>query len=141
MLFRLAKGSDAEELCRLNDCFNGTGCNAIDSIRQSIIDNEREIVFVADSGEGLIGFCCGQEFKSMCYSSEYAEITELYVMEAFRREGVGRQLLIATENELRKRGVKHFRILTGNDNKAAHSLYSSHDYNLTSEILFEKDYN
>ena len=139
MLMRLAKSSDAPELKILNDLFNGEGCNTVGEIEDSLIRNEQEIICVADDGNKLVGFCCGQVMKSMCYSYKYGEITELYVMEEYRRQGIGKQLLMATENELNKRGVNHLHVLTGNENVAAQTLYSLCGYVKTSEILFDKN--
>jgi len=139
MLIRLANNSDAAELKKLNDAFNGEGCNTVELIKESLISNEQEIVYVAADGNKLIGFCCGQILKSMCYPSKYGEITELYVMDEYRRQGIGRQLLEATEDELKKRGVNHLHILTGDKNTVAQALYTSNGYVKTSEILFDKD--
>jgi len=139
MLIRLAHGSDAAELKKLNDFFNGEDCNGVEGIQESLMSNEQEIVCLAAEGSVLVGFCCGQILKSMCYAYKYGEITELYVMEEYRRRGIGRQLLETTENELGKRGVRHFHVLTGNENTRAQALYTICGYAKTSEILFDKD--
>ena len=75
----------------------------------------------------------------MCYANKYGEITELFVMDEYRRQGIGKKLLEATENELYKRGVKHLHVLTGDENTPAHTLYSSCGYTKTTEVLFDKD--
>ena len=139
MLIRLAYCSDAAELKELNDLFNGEGNNTVEAIKESLSGNEQEIVYVAAEGSILVGFCCGQIMKSMCYSYKYGEITELYVLEGYRRQGVGRKLLGATENELCRRGVKHFHVLTGDKNIVAQTLYMSCGYVITSEILLDKN--
>ena len=135
----LAKISDAPELKKLNDLFNGVGNNTIEAIKESIKRNEQEIVCVATDGDKLVGFCCGQIIKSMCYFYKSAEITELYVMDKYRQQGIGKQLLGITENELNKRGAIHFHILTGNNNMIAQTLYHSCGYGDTSEILLDKN--
>ena len=110
-----------------------------EAIKESLISNEQEIIYVASDGNKLIGFCCGQIMKSMCYPGKYGEITELYVMDEYRRQGIGRQLLEETENELNNRGVNHLHILTGDKNVVAQALYTSNGYFKTSEILFDKN--
>ena len=137
--FRVAQLSDAPELNKLNDLFNGDGCNTLEAIEESLKENEQEIVCVAADGNKLVGFCCGQFLKSMCYSNNYAEITELYVMDEYRRQGIGRHLLQFTEDILIKREVKHLHILTGNKNIAAQALYRTCGYADTSEILLDKN--
>ena len=139
MVIRLAACSDAPELKRLNDLFNGEGCNTVDSIKESIMGNEQEIICVAAEGNILVGFCCGQVLKSMCYPAKYGEITELYVADEYRRQGIGKELLKTVENKLYERGVKHLHILTGDKNITAQKLYSSCSYTKTAEILFDKD--
>jgi ribosomal protein S18 acetylase RimI-like enzyme len=136
---RLANSTDAPELERLNSLFNGDGNNTIEAVEESLKGNEQEIVCVAADGNKLVGFCCGQILKSMCYSYKFAEVTELYVIDEYRRRGIGRQLLDLTEKDLSKRGVKHLHVLTGNENFIAQTLYRSCGYGDTSEILLDKN--
>jgi len=136
---RMAQGSDALELLKLNDLFNGKGSNTLAGIKESLQTNTTEVVCVAVDDDHLVGFCCGQIYLSMCYSSPYAEITELFVEDEHRRQGVGRLLLTFMEGELAKRGVYHLHILTFKDNHAARSLYRSLGYVETLEMLLDKD--
>ena len=136
--YRTAIINDAPELKKLNDLFNGEGCNTLEDIETSLKHNEREIVCVAADGNDLVGFCCSQISKSMCFPIYCAEITELFVMDGYRRQGIGKNLLQFTENILIKRGVKHFHILTGDKNSAAQALYHSCSYADTNEILLDK---
>ena len=138
---RMAQCSDAQELLKLNGLFNGKSSNTLAAIQESLETNTKEIVCVATDEDQLVGFCCGQICKSMCYSIIYAEITELFVLDGYRRLGIGRQLLKFMESELAKRGACHFHILTLQDNCAAQSLYRSLGYVVTSEILLDKTTN
>ncbi|MCL2386638.1 MAG: GNAT family N-acetyltransferase [Defluviitaleaceae bacterium] len=135
---RLAQVSDAPKLKRLTHIFNEGDSNTIEGISESLASNTMEIVCVANDKEKLVGFCCGQIQASMCYQYSYAVITELYVTDECRRQGIGRRLLIATESEFNKRGVTHFHIATGDDNTAALALYQSCGYEGTS-VMLEKD--
>ena len=137
---RIAQCADAQELQKLNDLFNGKNSNTLAAIRESLQTNTNEIVCVAADQDQLVGFCCGQIGKSMCYPILYAEITELFVVDACRRQGVGKQLMHFMESELAKRGVRHLHILTYKDNCAAQSLYGSLGYVVTSEILLDKSW-
>jgi energy-coupling factor transporter ATP-binding protein EcfA2 len=76
---RAAVEKDAAALNRLNTVFNGVGNITEEVIAHSILNNDREQVFVAECDNTLVGFCCVQLFKSFCYDSNYAEITELFV--------------------------------------------------------------
>ena len=134
---RLAQVSDAPELKKLNDNFNEGDCNSVEGIENSLKTNDMEIVCVAADGDKLAGFCCGQIQKSMCYSYDYAVITEFFVAEEYRRQGIGRRLLRATESHFNQRGISHFHVSTGDDNTAALALYRSCGYEDTS-IMLEK---
>ena len=138
---RIAQCSDAQELQKLNDLFNGKSSHTLAAIQESLETNTKEIVYVATDNDQLVGFCCGQICKSMCYSILYAEITELFVLDGYRRQGIGRQLLKSMESDLAKQDVRHFHILTLKDNCAAQSLYRSLGYVVTSEILLDKTIN
>ena len=135
---RKAIMSDAAELKKLNDLFNGDGSNSVEGIEKSLENNKQEIVLVAGNGNMLAGYCCGQIQSSMCYSYDYAVITEFFIMDEYRRQGIGKQLLVAIEHEFNKRNITHFHLSTGDDNTAALALYRSCGYDGTS-IMLEKD--
>ena len=139
-IIRQAQPSDASELHRLNELFNGKGCNSLENIKEKLSSNTSETVCVAGDGEKLIGFCCSQIFKSFCYPIDYAEITELFVLDECRRHGVGKRLLSFMETELKKHGVQHLHILTFNNNIAAKALYNLCGYADTSEMLLDKNF-
>jgi hypothetical protein len=62
-IVRLADPQDAEPLKRLNDLFNGEGCNSAENITASLLHNNQEIVCVASEGEAwwdsAVGRCSG----------------------------------------------------------------------------------
>jgi len=135
---RIAQASDAQELKKLNDLFNGADSNTAAAIYESLQTNADELVLVAVDGGHLVGFCCGQVCKSLSYSMLYAEVTDLFVLDGYRRRGVGRRLMQLMESALIKRGTVHFHILTRKDNYIAQSLYHSLGFAETSEILLDK---
>lgn len=138
MHIRLAHVSDASELQKLNDLFNGEGCNTMEAIAESMRRNEQELVVVADEGTRLVGFCCGQILNSMCYDVPSGEITEFFVLETYRRQGIASELISFIETEFKKRGISHFQLLTGNSNKTAQAFYKSQGYTESTELLFCK---
>lgn len=42
-MIRLAAPEDAEQLCRLNEEFNGEGENTVENIRRSLAENRQEV--------------------------------------------------------------------------------------------------
>jgi len=135
---RPARETDAVGLYALNEIFNGEGSNTLEVIESSLKRNVDEIVSVACDGDHVVGFCCGQIFRSMCYAVNYGELTELFVLDAYRRRGVGGRLIAHVESELGRRGAVAFRLLTGRDNRAAQALYRAHGYAELPEVLFRK---
>jgi ribosomal protein S18 acetylase RimI-like enzyme len=147
---RLAQSSDALELKKLNDLFNGKDSNVVDAIKKSLEENEREIVCVAaEIGQNagkLVGFCCGQIIKSMCYSILYGDITEFCVteevtedieeIEEYRCQDIGKQLIEFIELEFDKRGVNHLHHIIGKDNALSQELFCSLGYIDSSESSY-----
>jgi ribosomal protein S18 acetylase RimI-like enzyme len=139
MTIRLANIYDASELQKLNVLFNGEeGCNEADSIKKFLENNNQEIICVAVDKERLAGFCCGQIFKSMCYKDYHGEITELFILDEYRRQHIAKRLTEFMELAFFERGVKNIRVLTGGDNIVAQYFYRSCQYEETDEIMLEK---
>lgn len=96
---------------------------------------------MATINDEVIGFGCAQSFKSFCYAEAYGEITEMYVVEAARRNGVASSLISFLESQLRSRGVKSVKILTGRNNKAAINTYERNGFEKDNEVLLYKNIN
>ncbi|HKL79368.1 MAG TPA: GNAT family N-acetyltransferase [Mobilitalea sp.] len=138
LIYRLAKISDAEELRRLNDDFNGENSNSIEGIREAIAREDAETIFVAETKDRLVGFCCGQLLRSMCYSVFYAEITEIYIEEALQRKGIGQGLINCAEEWYRQNNIHDFQLFTGFDNSNAQRFYEHIGYRPNDDILYRK---
>jgi N-acetylglutamate synthase-like GNAT family acetyltransferase len=149
---RLAQDSDARELKKLNDQFNGENSNSVEEIEKSLKENDREIVCVViediDGSSEIIGFCCGQIVKSMCYSISYGDITEFFVSDDTRWYDISKQLIEVIEKEFKNHGVNHLHHLTGvDDNAKTQELFSSlgysnstkSSYKSSSIVILEKD--
>jgi ribosomal protein S18 acetylase RimI-like enzyme len=130
----------------LNNEFNGEGFNenglgTLSHIEKSLESNDHEIVCVSEYDEKVVGFCCVRVNRSMCYMSCSAEITELYVREAYRRNGLATMLLKFAENIcVTEYGASKLQVLTGNDNFPAQELYKALGYTDDEELLFVKEY-
>ena len=121
--FRLARPEDAPALYLLNAAFNGdTGVTEAD-VRRSLLTSP-EIVLIAMADGAPAGFCCAQVHHSFCYPAPVAEVTEMYVAEAFRRQGCAAGLLAFLEERLRREyGADEIHLLTGTGNLAAQAAY------------------
>ncbi len=135
---RIGVEKDAAELNRLNTVFNGVGNISDEFIALSIRNNDQEQVFVAEHGEQLVGFCCVQLFKSFCYDSNYAEITELFVDEQYRRKGIATQLMKYAQDYYADKNIVGFQLFTGGKNISAQRFYECLGYLKTDEIMYRK---
>lgn len=138
VLYRTANINDAKELKRLNDAFNGEDTNTVEGVSQGLLRADAETVFVAEAGGRLLGFLCGQLLKSICYSVFYVEITELFMEEGSRRQGIGEGLMRYAENWYREQGIHDFQLFTGGNNTNAHAFYEHMGYGRHGDILYRK---
>ncbi len=136
--YRIAGTGDAEELKRLNDEFNGKDYNTLKGIREALAREDAETVFVAEAEDRLLGFCCGQLLKSICYDVFYVEITEIYVEEAYQKQGIGKGLLGYAEEWNREKGIHDFQLFTGGENLNAQKFYKGQGYRRSDEIMYRK---
>jgi GNAT superfamily N-acetyltransferase len=136
--YRVAEVTDAEELKRLNDTYNGKDYNTIEGISEGILREDAETVFVAKADDKLVGFCCGQLLKSICYDAFYVEISELYVEESMQGQGIGSGLLKFAEDWYRQKDIHHFTLFTGGENLKAQKFYEHLGYLRSNEVLYRK---
>lgn len=97
-MIRLAEITDAENLLILNENFNGKGETTLDNVIKSLENNQQEIVIVAAENNKLVGFVCVQIKRSFCYDNIMPEITEVFVVEGYRRNGIASEMLDFAEN-------------------------------------------
>ncbi|WP_046227550.1 GNAT family N-acetyltransferase [Paenibacillus dauci] len=130
-----AAAEHADELAAMNLEFNGVIMEE-EQLREYLA-NRREIILIAMDGEQATGFICAQVFHSFCYERPNAEITELYVRESAREQGVASRLVRQMEQELRTSGVKTVTILTSSYNEPAWRTYESAGYRTQEETVFQ----
>ena len=136
---RLAAPSDAKALKRLNEAFNEPNLTSEAEIAASILENSNESVFLAELDGRPIGFCCTQLIRSMCYKTPCAELTELYVEEAYRRMGAARAMMEYAEEYMKERfGIDEMHLLTGHNNFPAQAFYQAVGYKPDYEARFVK---
>ena len=138
-MVRIATASDAEQLRRLNEEFNGEDEITIESIIESLWNNPQEVVIVAEEDNVLVGFVCVQLKKSFCYDDYMPEITEVYVMPEYRKRGIASNMILFAEEYCSKKYPLHkYELLTGKKNVAAQSVYGKLGYADDEEIHMVK---
>ena len=137
--FRLARPEDAEALLRLNAAFNRVENISAEDVRRSLTTSP-EIVVVAQLDHHLTGFCCAQVHHSFCYAAPVAEVTEMYVEEPHRRQGLASGMLAFLETHLRSvYGADELHLLTGTENLAAQSAYKKAGFRMKNEAYMTKE--
>jgi ribosomal protein S18 acetylase RimI-like enzyme len=139
---RIAESADAAglaQLVRLNALFNGASDSA-EQIAARLADPRRvETIILAEIDGRIVGFAALRLVPCIFFTEPYAELTELYVDEGYRRRGIGKALIAHVERLAREAGARQMLILTDFYNNAAQSLYRSMGY-AHYDIALTKDF-
>jgi len=138
---RVAQLEDAVALAALNQEFN-TPPTTPDQILSYLSSGwHTELVLVAEVAGQVVGFACLQVLASVCYAQPWAELTELYVQEAYRRRGIGRALICEAERLAQQDGATDMLVHTGVANEAGQALYQALGYSLQAHVSLQKRLN
>lgn len=125
---RCAVPDDAAEIARLNGLFNRAVEPAAAYLAR-LTDPRRVdqpiLAFWEGRGVGLANLRLVPSIFS-CYP--YAELSELFVEEAYRRRGLGRAMIQYAERLAVENGARQMLILTGFYNHSAQQLYRAAGY-------------
>jgi ribosomal protein S18 acetylase RimI-like enzyme len=128
LVIRTATPEDAPELARLNAAFNGVQ-EPPECLAARLIDPKRvETPIIAEIEGRAVGFACLRLVPALCYDPIHAELTELYVEEACRRQGIGRALVTYAERLARESGAEELVLLTGLKNARGQAFYRALGY-------------
>lgn len=130
VVVRPATVADAEPIYQLHVAFDDVRASPA-YIAESIRTRSTvERLFVAEQEGLVVGVAALRLLPCACDPEPYAELTELYVAEAARRQGVGRALVQALEAEARAGGACRLVLLTAWRNSGAHAFYHALGYRL-----------
>lgn len=125
---RLATGEDAGDVARLNRVFNGVKATTAEIATWMAASAQVERVIVAEVDGRIVGLACLRLVPTPLYAEPYAELTELFVEAAYRRQGVGTALVRHAETLARQGGADELLLQTGDLNHNARSFYQSIGY-------------
>ena len=125
---RQATADDAPELARMLNIFDGTGATPEQVTARMIACQHVLTTFVGEVDGRPVGFACLRLLPHIQGDEPYAELTDIYVDEAFRRHGVARALIAQVEATAREAGASEVVILTGFDNAGAQAAYRASGY-------------
>jgi N-acetylglutamate synthase-like GNAT family acetyltransferase len=87
-----------------------------------------EEIFLAEAAGQAIGLGCLRLAPALTSGDMHAEITELYVDQAYPEQGVEQAMLAHMESRAREKGASQISLLTGFKNAAAQSRYQALSY-------------
>jgi GNAT superfamily N-acetyltransferase len=140
---RAAQPADAPEIARLNLLFNGVDTPAQDYADRLADARRVDIPLLAEVDGRVIGLANLRLAPSVFYKEPYAELSELFVEEAYRRQGVGQSLVQYAERLAANAGAEEMIILTDFYNHSAQMLYfhlgyQVHDLCVSKPLAAEK---
>lgn len=120
---RQARREDATEIARLNEAFNDLRSTPEQIAAQIDACAGIETMFLAEVDGVGVGMASLRLLPNICDPTPYAELTELFVEEAYRRLGVGRMLVEQIEQAARAGGADQLVLLTSFKNSRGHAFY------------------
>lgn len=126
---------DAEALARLTAEFTGIETSPAQMARRLVQSQGVEHPIVAIVEDQVVGFASLRLHYYLGEDVPYAEVSELFVTESFRRQGVARGLMTELEAKAREAGASSVAVLTGTDNESALSLYQAMGFRTFSVAL------
>ncbi len=117
MNIRKADVQDAFAICKISCDDLGYKCNdELVSKRLINLDNRREVVFVAEIDDIIVGYIHAEIYNLLYYES-MINILGIAVSSDYRRQGVGKSLLKQTENWATELGINIIRLNSGSTRK------------------------
>ena len=130
MDIRLARSTDAAAISELLDQLGYPGSDPTARI-QSWADDPDGAVYVADSGQGLLGVIAVHTCPFFEREGTWARIVALVVSDKSRRQGVGSRLIAAAETFATTHGCLRIEVTSSTHRTQAHTFYQSHGYTIT----------
>ncbi|MEZ4619916.1 MAG: GNAT family N-acetyltransferase [Caldilineaceae bacterium] len=135
---RVATPDDAAAIWHLNDLYDDVRAT-VEQIRTKIVECAGiETTLLATVEEGrveeervknqVVGFLCLRLVPQTCDPTAYAEVSELFVEEAYRRQGVAHALMTRAKELAREAGATQIVLLTGFKNARAQRFYHSEGF-------------
>ena len=128
MKLRLATPDDNRDLAHLNAEFNEVHVLPAQLSSRLANPHRVETPIVAEVDNCIVGFASLRLVPCLFYDTPHAELTELFVQEAYRRRGIGRALIAHAERLACEGGATELLVLTSFTNHEAQSLYHAMGY-------------
>jgi ribosomal protein S18 acetylase RimI-like enzyme len=123
MLLRDVREADAEAIAQLITEFTQLTTSAAQIQQRLVRSRGIEHPIVAEIDGNVVGFASLRLLYYLGGDAPYAEISELFVSERYRRQGIARALMTELEGRARAAGASSLDVLTAADNDMAIALY------------------
>ena len=123
MLLRDVSEGDAEAIAQLITEFTHLSTTATQVQQRLARSRGIEHPVLAELDGIVVGFASLRLVNYLGEDVPYAEISELFVSERYRRQGVARALMTELERRARAAGASNLVVLTAADNDMAIALY------------------
>tara|TARA_Y100000741_G_scaffold296041_1_gene236714 strand:- start:686 stop:1135 length:450 start_codon:yes stop_codon:yes gene_type:complete len=97
-------------------------------IQERVIKKESKIFVAIDKDNKALGFVQLYETFGSLDLGKIVILYDLYVKEEYRKNNIGRELMLASHNYAKKINVKRIQLSTAIDNSIGQSLYESLGY-------------
>lgn len=140
MNIRLAKLSDYEQIMKLYILFVGDDRYSKENSDsfEKVLKNRKSYIYVAVDKNRIIGFATLSTRFVVRYPKPIAELDELFVLEDYRKHGIGKKLIDAIEKKTKDLDCKGIFIQSGKDHKIGHQFYKKLGY-IQRGFYFTKD--
>jgi GNAT superfamily N-acetyltransferase len=125
---RQATTDDAPELARMLDLFDRMGATPEQVAARMRACGSVLTTYIGEVDGRAVGFACLRLVPHIQGDEPYAELTDIYVDEEVRRQGVGHVLIAHVEAAAREAGASEVVIITGFDNEGARAAYRASGY-------------
>jgi len=136
---RLVEETDVEKLYEMCVLFNSSETANTQQGVAEYLQKTDAIVCIAEIEQEAIGFITGVIEHNMSFNSPIGTISELFVKEEYRQNGVAKQLFEQMEEAFLSKGVNRFRTFTTLDNTNAVKFYNNRGYSQIDMAMFRKD--
>jgi ribosomal protein S18 acetylase RimI-like enzyme len=123
VLVRNVRDDDAKALSQLLTAFTSLTTTPAQVLQRLARSRGIEHPILVELDGKVVGFASPRLLHYLGEEALYAEISELFVLEGYRRRGIARALMTEMEVRARAAGASSLSVLTGADNETALALY------------------
>jgi GNAT superfamily N-acetyltransferase len=125
---REATPDDATELARMLDLFDHIGATPEQVVGRMLACESMLTTYLGEMDGQPVGFACLRLVPHIQGDEPYAELTDIYVDESFRRQGAARALIARVEEAAQAAGASDVVIITDFANEVARAAYRAAGY-------------